>query len=159
MKLFRKSIPEQLAENLVKNERVLAWANHPGGVVAVTNLALISLDHHERVRIPWELTVSGKWDEPLLVVTLQENLGGVPTQRAWNLAQPGLVPTAVRERITTAQVFDQVKEVPEVGIVRFIARQGPQGISWDYLTDENISTDSQTHIKNALSQLRQTLGI
>ncbi len=159
MKLFKKSVPEELAEQLENKERVFAWAIHPGGIIGVTNLALISLDHHERVRIPWELTISGKWDEPILIVTHQEKIAGQVLQRAWNLAEPGSVPTAVRERITTAQVFEQVKEVPDFGKVRFIARKGPNGIIWDFLTDEKITQDSQTHIENTLRDLRQTLGI
>lgn len=159
MKLFKRSLPNEFADHLQKRERVIAWAKHTGGMIAVTDLALISLDHHENVRIPWELTISGKWDEPILVISLQDSLHGEVKQRAWNLAQPGLVPTAVRERITTAQVFDQVKDIPDLGKVRFIARRSPHGITWDYLSDQKFNPNSQTHIQAALSQLRQTLGI
>jgi hypothetical protein len=65
----------------------------------------------------------------------------------------------VRERITTAQVFDQVKDLPEVGKVRFLARKSGQEISWAALPESEISPSSQTHIQNELNRLRQTLGI
>lgn len=159
MNLFKKKVPTQLKDHLTKGERVIAWTNHSGGLIAVTDLALLSFDHHENVRIPWELTISGKWEEPLLVISLQSELGGPVIQRAWNLGEPGLVPDAVRERITTAQVFDQLQDVKNVGKVRFIARRSPDGISWDYLANGNLGLDSQTHIQDQLNKLRQTLGI
>lgn len=159
MNWFKRSVPEKLQPYLAKRERLIAWANHSGGLIAVTNLALISLDHHENVRIPWELSISGKWEEPILIISLQEQLHAPVKQRAWNLIEPGLVPTAVRERITTAQVFDQLMDVSHVGKVRFIARRGPDGIFWDYLSEQQLNEDSQSHIQNALNQLRQTLGI
>ena len=159
MNLFKKKVPSQLNDHLAKGERVMAWANHSGGLVAVTDLALLSLDRHENVRIPWELTISGKWDEPMLVVSLQNELGGPVIQRAWNLVEPGLVPDAVRDRITTAQVFDQLEDVENVGKVRFIARRSPYGINWDYLVSGNLGPDSQNHIQDQLIKLRQTLGI
>ena len=159
MNLFKKKFPAELNDHLAKGERVIAWTSHLGGLIAITDLALLSLDHHENVRIPWELTVSGKWEEPTLIVSLQNELAGPVVQRAWNLVKPGLVPDAVRERITTAQVFDQLQEVPNVGKVRFIARKSPSGITWDYLVSGNLGSDSQTHIQEQLIKLRQTLGI
>jgi hypothetical protein len=70
-----------------------------------------------------------------------------------------MVPAAVRERITQAQIFEQIREIPEVGKVRFLARKGQSGISWSTLTDETLDENSQARIQAELTQLKNTLGI
>lgn len=159
MRFFRRKPELDLAGHLTKGERVFAWTNHAGGKLVVTNLALLSFDHHEQLRLPWELSLSGKWDEPTLVVTSQAELSEAPVTRAWQLTEPGLVPDSVRERITSAQVFDQVRTIEDIGKVRFVARRGPNGVAWTTLTDAELTPDSQVHIQDELRMLRETLGI
>lgn len=159
MKLFNKPAKE-IAEHLQKGERVIAWTNHAGGKIYVTNFALLSFDHHENLRLPWELTLQGKWDEPVLTVVAQSDIAGPPVTRAWQITEPGLVPDAVRDRITSALVVDQIRSIPQVGEVRFIARKGPQGIIWTTLVGETgLPTASQTHIETELALLKDSLGI
>ena len=158
MSIFKKKGSE-FSDQLITGERVMAAAPHSGGKVVVTNFALLSFDNHENLRIPWGLTLSAKWDEPVLIVISQDELTGPAKTRAWQLEEPGLIPDTVRERITTAQVFDQIKDLPQVGKVRFLARKNGQEISWATLPESEISPSSQTHIENELIQLRQTLGI
>lgn len=159
MKFFSRPNFPELAEDLVKGEHVLAWADHGGGKIYATNLALLSFDHHDRIRIPWELTLSAKWEEPYLSVTSQDSSSGSPVTRAWQISDPGMIPAAVRERITQSQIFEQIRDLPGVGKVRFIARKGPNGISWSTLTDEVLDENSQAHIQAELAQLKNTLGI
>lgn len=159
MRFFNRTKFPELAGNLIKGEQVLAWADHSGGKIFATNFALISFDHHDSIRIPWELSLSAKWDEPLLTVNSQDSSTGPAVVRAWQIADPGMVPAAVRERITQAQIFEQIRDLPEVGKVRFLARKGPLGITWSTLTDEAINENSQAHIQAELTQLKNTLGI
>lgn len=159
MKFFNRKNFLELSGHLQKGEQVLAWADHNGGKIFATNFALISFDHHDNIRIPWELTLSAKWDETVLAVTSQNSLTGPATTRAWQIANPGMVPAAVRERITQAQIFEQIREIPEVGKVRFLARKGQSGISWSTLTDETLDENSQARIQAELTQLKNTLGI
>jgi hypothetical protein len=158
MSIFKRQASE-FSDHLNSGERVMAAAPHSGGRLVATNFALLSFDNHENLRIPWELTLSAKWDESVLVVVSQDEPNGTARTRAWKLDEPGLIPDTVRERITTAQVFDQVKDLPEVGKVRFLARKSGQEISWAALPVSEISPGSQTHIQNELNELRQTLGI
>ncbi len=161
---FGKNKFPELTEHLVNGERVLAIADHSGGKIYVTNFALLSFDHHDRIRIPWELTLFGKWDEPVLTVSSQADSLADPQIRGWQIVEPGFVPEAVRDRITGAQVFDQIKEIPEVGKVRFLARKGPAGVTWTTLLDGkpvsgSLTSDSQTHIANEIFEFKKTLGI
>ena len=159
MQIFKKKETAELREHLLPGERILALATHAGGKIVATNLALLSFDHHENLRLPWELALSAKWDEPVLIVLSQNEINGPAVSRGWKLDQPGLIPDTVRERITSVQVFDQVRDIPQVGKVRFLARRSDQEISWSTLADFEISSSSQTHIQNELTQLRQSLGI
>lgn len=159
MQIFKKKVSAEFREHLLPRERILAFATHAGGKIVVTNFALLSFDHHENLRLPWDLALSAKWDEPVLVVVSQNEINGPAVSRGWKLDEPGLIPDTVRERITSVQVFDQVRDVPQVGKVRFLARRSDQKISWATLADFEISSSSQSHIQNELTQLRQTLGI
>lgn len=159
MQIFKKKVSAEFTEHLLPRERILALATHAGGKIVATNFALLSFDQHENLRLPWDLALSAKWDEPVLVVVSQNEINGPAVSRGWKLVEPGLIPETVRERITSVQVFDQVRDIPQVGKVRFLARRSDQEISWATLADFEISSSSQTHIQNELTQLRQTLGI
>ena len=159
MQIFKKKLSAEFNDHLIAGERILALASHTGGKIVATNFALLSFDHHENLRIPWNLCLSAKWEEPVLVVVSQNESNGPAITRAWKLEAPDLIPDTVRERITSAQVFDQVREIPTLGKVRFLARKSGQEISWATLADFEISPSSQTHIQNELIQLRQSLGI
>jgi hypothetical protein len=161
---FKNNNYPELSEKLIKNERVLAEAEHTSGKIFATNFALLSFDQHELIRIPWELALIGKWNEPLLTISSQASPTAEPVTRSWQIINPGLIPAAVRDRITGAQVFDQLREIPNLGQVRFLARKGPNGVTWTTLLDGNpffevSDFDSQTHIKNEILEFKKTLGI
>lgn len=159
-KFLSRTKDTELAGHLLDGERVIAWAEHAGGKIYVTNLGLLSFDHHENLRLPWELSLQGKWEEPVLTVIAQDEITGPPVTRAWRIQEPGLVPEAVRDRITSALVIDQVKQVQHVGNVRFIARKNRAGITWTTLTESTVNdAASQSHIALALSDLKESLGI
>lgn len=159
MGLFRNKVPEDLISHLEDGEHVIAWANHSGGKIIVTNRNLLSLDHHQNLKFPWHLALWAKWEEPVLQVAAQDELTGPAITRAWNISNPGLVPDSIRERVTSSQIFDQLRELPGIGKVRFLARRSESGIHWVTLTDLNLDIDSQNHIETELLQLRQSLGI
>mgnify|MGYP006286334709 FL=1 len=162
MKLFRtEPIPTSIATQLGKGEQVLAWAEHSGGLVAVTNLSFISLDAHESKCIRWFDTLSAKWDAPVLTLVVAHG-DQSPESFAWRFENPGLVPTAVRDRVTAVVIADRMMNVPEVGRVRFIARRTPDGVQWTTVAEPEVqvnSPDIQTRIRTALQSLRSTLGI
>ena len=148
-------------------ERVLAWAPHKTGNLVVTNLAIIDSSEQETFKLPWELAFSAKWDEPslTLISNLQvtseklSTLNSATNTKIWQLDEPGLVPAAVRERITSTQIFDQVQTIAGVGKVRFLARMSPSGVHWATFTEDEVSSDSETAIAAQLHTLRSTLGI
>jgi len=165
---FSSKKPSFTEPDLIRpGERVLAWVPHKSGKLVVTNLAIIDSNELETFRLPWEFALSAKWNEPTLTLisNLQEptetfsTLISTTNTKVWQLEMPGLVPAAVRERITSTQIFDQVQTIAGVGKVRFLARMSPSGVHWATLTEDEISSDSQTAIAAQLSELRSTLGI
>ncbi len=164
MSIFQKSesTPAELKSLVQRGDQLLAWARHNGGLIAVTKRHLISIDHHETNRIPWELTLQAKWDEPLLLIVLQGQTQGEPIHMAWTMDEPGEVPSAVRDRVTAAVLVDQVREVQDIGRVRFIARRGPDTVSWIALPDnrEAAGTDiGAQRIREGLAEIQSIFGI
>lgn len=161
-----QKLPEEVRSLVPKRQKVLAWARHRGGYVVATNTALLSTDTHDSVMIPWGNTVAAKWDEPQLTVFVQDDLESQPRALAWLLDEPGMVPDAVHDRVTDANLIDISRDIDGVGTVRFIARRSDQGTTWTTLitdastTNPNNDSKSQADaISGELANLRSTLGI
>jgi hypothetical protein len=162
MRLFQRPepMPSEIRELMSPGEFVLAWANHSGGVIAITDRRLLSTDSHGSDSVLWQDSLSAKWDAPVL--TLAATRGDQPASLSWQLNEPGLVPTAVRDRVTSVIVVDQLMDIPDVGRVRFIARRTSQGVVWTTVPDTSVEHEShsvQERIREALGSLRSTLGI
>ena len=160
-------LPDHVRTLIPKSHKVLAWSAHRGGYLVATNQALISTDTHDSTLIPWGHTVAARWNEPLLTVYVQDEMGSQPTAVGWMLDEPGMVPNAVHDRVTGANLMDLERDVIGVGTVRFIARRSPQGITWTTVIgalgadsiDGELTAQQQESVTTALNELRSTLGI
>jgi hypothetical protein len=154
-------LPDVVKRELVAGEHVLAWTHHPGGVIAVTDKKLISTDQHVNQSIAWHDTLSAKWHDPLLTLVVAHR-DEQPQVLSWLIDEPGLVPIALRDRVTSVIIVDKSMDIPEVGHVRFVARRTPAGVQWTTIPDAAIqgeSVDVQERIKSALRNLRSVLGV
>ena len=154
-------LPEAIKSELVQGEQVLAWAHHSSGVIAVTDKKLISTDEHARESIAWHDTLSAKWHDPSLTLVVAHR-DEQPQVLSWQLDEPGLVPVALRDRVTSVIIVDKSMNIPQVGHVRFVARRTPDGVQWTTISDDSIegeSLDVQERIKSALRNLRSVLGV
>lgn len=162
MKFFQRPapLPAEIRSLIESNEYLLAWTLHSGGVLAVTDKRLISSDPHGISSILWQDSISAKWEQPLLSVVVIKDES--PENLAWKLEDPGLVPTAVRDRVSATIVIDRIIDIPEVGRVRFIARRSENGVTWSTVPESSVNSESapiQERIRETLRTLRANLGI
>ena len=158
----QESIPETLSELIPRNERLLAWAQTADGYLAVTDESLVTLDGLTPSTIPWEFALQARWEPPELFVVVQSERGDLPKQLVFNLVEPGLVPIAVRDRVTAAVVVDQVEDITGVGRVRFIARRNKKGVSWTTVADDADlanTPEGSLEVSKVLGHLQATFGI
>ena len=158
----REKLPTALAQVIPTGYKVLAWARVADGFLAVTSEALVNVDSHETQVIPWGYTLQARWESPLLSITVQTSAHSAPEQMSWLIQEPGLIPVAVRDRVTTAVVVDQFREIEGVGRVLFIARRVFDDIVWTAVPDsqERANThEGQQAINAELSILQANLGI
>ena len=162
MKFFSRtqSLPEVLRQLLAPGEHLLAWAQHNAGFVAVTDQRFISHSDAQVTSLLWHHILSAGWNDPQLSIVTAEN--DEPQILTWIFDEPGLVPTAVRDRVTATVLIDKAIDVPEVGRVRFVAHRTPDGVVWTSIAENSsaVSTvESQDRIRTALQNLRSTLGV
>ncbi len=158
----QEPIPASLIQLIPKNERLLAWTQTVTGFIAVTDVSLVSIDESSAKVIPWEFALQARWEPPELFVVVQSEQSELPKQLVFNLVTPGLVPIAVRDRVTAAVVIDQVEEITGVGRVRFIARRNKNGVNWTTVADDAdlASTPGGTlEVNKVLGHLQATFGI
>ena len=158
----REKLPSELALVVPRGDKVLTWARVAGGFLAATSEALIHVDSHETNVIPWGYTLQARWESPLLSITVQATPQSEPIQMSWLIQEPGLIPVAVRDRVTAAVVVDQFREIEGVGRVLFIARRVFDDIVWTAVPDNQdlANTDAgQRAIGEELRILQANLGI
>jgi len=158
----REKLPAELASVIPRGAKVLAWARVPGGFLVATAEALIHVNADETKVIPWGYTLQARWEAPTLNVTIQATPQSAPVQMSWLITEPGLIPVAVRDRVTAAVVIDQFHEVEGIGRVLFIARRVFGEIVWTAVPDnqELANTEvGQLAIGEELRILQANLGI
>ena len=163
MKWFSKPelLPAHAKNQLLGGEHLLAWSYHQAGILIITDQGIIDVLESNSLRYPWNQVLSATWAEPNLVVNCTA-VDGAPFSKTWLLNEPGLVPVAVRDRVTASLLIDKLIEVDEVGPVRFIAHRSNQGVLWTTITDESVALHSEparSRIAQALANLRSTLGV
>jgi hypothetical protein len=162
----RRKLPAKLSPKLDRSERVLAWsrtADDPNAVVVVTTLGLWLPG---RPRLGWHQIHKATWSGARLTVVPAVAVGdpvpmdGQGTARpsrsegalsfvvmaddasvTVHLADPGDVPTAVRQRVTRSVAYT-VHHPLSTGGVRVVARRipGMDGLAWHVRYDEGTDT-------------------
>jgi hypothetical protein len=158
----KNAMPAELAAAVASEGQLLAWAEHSGGLVAVTKNSLVNISDHQVSVTPWTESLQAKWEPPQLTVIFQGHTDVAPTVKSWKLAEDSQLPRAVRDRVTAAVVIDRVFELPTAGRVRFVARKDENQAYWSAIADDLGASQSavgQEEIEKALAELRSSFGI
>ncbi len=156
------AMPDELAAAVTPHGRVLGWANHSGGLIAITKTALVEISADVTTVTPWTDSVQAKWEPPTLTVVFQGQMDVAPTSRSWTLDEVSQLPRAVRDRVTSAVVVDRVFELPNAGKVRFVARKDETRVYWSAIAENPAASQTeigQMEIAKAVVELRSTFGI
>jgi hypothetical protein len=156
------ALPIELAPLVASEGRLLAWAQHSDGFIAVTNNSLVSIDSLATKVTPWLDSLQAKWNPPQLTVVFQSQADLEPDSRTWLLDESSQLPRAVHDRVTAAVVVDRVYELPNAGRVRFVARKDVNQAYWTAIPDDLVASQSevgQLEISQALAELRSSFGI
>jgi hypothetical protein len=155
-------MPNELAQTVASEGRLLDWASHSDGLIAVTSSSLVAISGQKTTVTPWTDSLQAKWEPPQLTVIFQGQLDAKPSARSWTLDAESQLPRAVRDRVTSAVVVDRVFELPNAGKVRFVARKDENRTYWSAISDDLAASQSemgQEEIAKALVELRSSFGI
>ena len=156
------AMPPELAQAIASEGRLLGWASHSTGLLAVTKTSLVDLSGNEATITPWTDSLQAKWEPPYLTVIFQGQNDEKPTAKSWTLDETSQLPRAVRDRVTSAVVVDRVFELSSAGRVRFVARKDEKRAYWSVIADDPAASQSdegQEEIAKALAELRSAFGI
>jgi hypothetical protein len=154
MRLTRRRNPPE-GMTLDRGERVLAVS----GETAATDAALHFPGQDGFVRLPWERVQQAVWKDGLLVV---REVGGV--RHMIQMAEPGSVPEAVRERVTATVVISSHVRLSGGG-VRIAARRPARGdgeLRWTFVFDPGLDPADPgllAEAEQALEDLRRQTGL
>ncbi|MEO3813168.1 hypothetical protein ABGB17_29555 [Sphaerisporangium sp. B11E5] len=151
-----RSLPAEAGVTLEPGERVLVHARTPDGFVVVTDRAL---HLPGATSLPWHRIDRAQWDQEGLSVTATDG-----TVRRVLVPEPGRVPEAVRERVTSSILVNRHVRLGDRGGVRMVARRvpGQDAAEWDLVFDPGLdSTDPglRAAAEQALEDLRRTMGV
>ncbi len=152
-------IPDELAKAIPKTDRLLAWAPHRGGSLAVTDKNLVSTSELGNALTPWSISLQARWEPPMLTLVTMLSSQSVATSQTWTLDEPGKIPSAVRDRVTCAVVVDRVYDLPNAGRVRFVARRDGQKVTWTTVADDLPAVQSVAGIQDVTQALRELKSI
>lgn len=156
----RRMPPPGLRPELAAEERVVAWAPVPPGVVVVvTNFGVFLPDAGDR--LSWHEIHKAVWDGSELVFTpaeVTERRDGYAVvadapPRSVSLPAPGKVPDEVRTRVTRSVSFSSQQPVPG-GAVLVAARRVPgvDGLSWTVRYEQGADAQAPG-VREATDQL------
>jgi len=162
--LFKKApaMPPELAQAITSQGRLLDWAKHSSGLIAITKNSLVDISGDVTTVASWTDSLQAKWESPQLTVIFQGQQDAKPNARSWTLDAESQLPRAVRDRVTSAVVVDRVFELPNAGKVRFVARKDENRTYWSAISDDLAASQSeigQEEIAKALVELRSSFGI
>ena len=115
------AMPPELAQAISSHGRLLDWANHSDGLIAITKNSLVDISGDLTTVTPWTDSLQAKWEPPQLTVIFQGQLDAKPSARSWTLDAESQLPRAVRDRVTSAVVVDRVFELPNAIVGNFEA--------------------------------------
>ncbi|MFC4529256.1 hypothetical protein [Sphaerisporangium dianthi] len=152
-----RSLPPEAGVTLEAGERVLVHARTPdGGFVVATDRALRL---PAGVVMPWYRIDRALWDEQGLLV-----VGTDGARRRVELPDPGRLPEAVRERVTSSILVNRHVRLGDRGGVRLVARRvpGQETADWEFVFDAGLDPADpglRAAAEQALEQLRRNLGV
>mgnify|MGYP006147358301 FL=1 len=156
------ALPPELAQAISSHGRLLDWASHSDGLIAITKNSLVDISGGVTTVTSWTDSLQAKWEPPQLTVIFQGQSDAKPSARSWTLDAESQLPRAVRDRVTSAVVVDRVFELPNAGKVRFVARKDENRTYWSAISDDLAASQSkigQEEIAKALVELRSSFGI
>ncbi|WP_433375743.1 hypothetical protein [Streptosporangium sp. CA-115845] len=153
MKLFRR-LPAEIRGTVDPGDRVLTYAEGPGGYVIAADRAL----YLGGERLPWFQVDRGAWDEEGLTVVTTDGR----SYRAL-LPEPGRIPEAVRERVTASIVVNHYVPLDARGGVRLVARRADADrLVWEFVFDAGLDPDDaglRALAEQALEETRRSFGV
>ncbi|MEU8269812.1 hypothetical protein AB0B89_21965 [Sphaerisporangium sp. NPDC049002] len=152
-----RSLPAEAGVTLEAGERVLVHARTPDGSYVVATDRALRLPGESP--LPWYRIDRALWDEEGLRVVATDG-----TERRMTLPDPGRLPEAVRERVTSSILANRHVRLGDRGGVRLVARRvpGQDAAEWELIFDQGLdSTDPglRAAAEQALEELRRNLGI
>jgi len=164
MRLFqrRESPPADALAHLPRDERVVSWADLPGGDVVLASPSGLWWPGAEAHRlITWSHIIKAVWRDGWLTVVeadVVDDLLLVDREPvAAELSVPRDLPPVVRKRVEANVVHSQVHPVPG-GSARFVARRipGQDGLRWWARLDDG--TPDRADVRSAVVARRDQLA-
>jgi hypothetical protein len=155
-------VPVELMAAIPKADRLLAWAAYRDGLIAVTDNNFVDTGELNPTLIPWSIALQARWEPPMLTLVTQVDSQSVAATQTWTLAEPGKIPSSVRDRVTHTVVVDKAYNLPNAGNVRFVARRDGESVTWITVVDDLAPTQSAAGARDvaaALSELKSIFGI
>jgi hypothetical protein len=156
----------------VPGERVLAWMPVGESSLVATDTALVLPEDDGRrrpagpeLRVPWDRVLRASWEPEIVEVTAQPESGGRPVvHRVRILAEPGVLPEVVRERVTSSIVVQHHALLEGERGARFVARRVPNStdLRWSVVFDAGLDPadpELRSLADLVLGDLRASLGI
>jgi hypothetical protein len=157
-----EKISVELAAAIPSSDRLLAWASFLGGFLAVTDKNLVCLAKSQLTVTPWSIALQARWEPPMLTLVTQQDSNSIATSQTWSLIEPGKVPSAMRDRVTSTVIVDRAYDLPNAGRVRFVARRDGQAVNWITVVQDTAATQSAAgayDVAQALAELKSIFGI
>ncbi len=153
--------------DLARGERILAGApgEAPGAVLVATDRALRGRGWPTVLAVPdrlaWHAILRASWEEPTLEIV---PLGRGASVIRLDLADPGTLPAAVRDRVTASVVAQERLELSGSRGARAVARRDSDTgeVRWSVTFDAGLDpTDPalRAEADAALARMRSALGV
>ncbi len=152
-----RSLPAEAGVTLEPGERVLVHARTPDGTYVVATDRALRLPGEEP--LPWYRIDRAMWDEEGLRIVATDG-----AERWLALPEPGRLPEAVRERVTSSILASRHVSLGNRGGVRLVARRvpGQDTAEWEFVFDPGLDPADpglRAAAEQALEELRRNLGV
>ena len=150
-------LPAEAGLTLAAGERALVHARTPdGGYVVATDRALRLPGG---ATVPWYRIDRALWDEEGLRVIVTDG-----SEHRVPLPEPGRLPEAVRERVTSTILVNRHVRLGDRGGARLVARRvpGEDTADWDIVFDPGLDPADpglRAAAEQVLAELRRNLGV
>ena len=149
---------------MAPDERVVAWATDANDEVVFASTTAFHFPGADgREVMAWDLMVRASWSEPELDVTYQRAPGAVMEHVVLHLVEPGSLPGAVRERITSSIVVESHVLLTGTRGVRVLARRtATDQVRWSVVFDSGLDPrdpELRRRADIALADLRAQWGV